>query len=137
MPTRSASAEWRGDLKRGDGTVRLGSGLFEGPYSYPSRFENGQGTNPEELIGAAHAGCFSMAFANLLAQAGHEPERVRTEARVHLENGAIVGVDLHTTVRAEGLEEETMREIADRAKENCPVSKALAALEIRVEAKLG
>src|ERR671922_2690878 len=100
MPVRSAEAVWEGDLQDGKGTLRLGSGAFEGQYSYSSRFEEGTGTNPEELIGAAHAGCFSMAFANILATAGHDPQRVETTARVHLEprdeGPAITRIELQT-----------------------------------------
>src|SRR5437879_13834559 len=85
MPERNASARWQGDLKGGQGTMRFGSGAFEGKYSFASRMENGTGTNPEELIGAAEAGCFSMAFANALSEAGHKPQEIRTSAKVHFD----------------------------------------------------
>ena len=106
MPTRSSSAQWSGNLARGSGTMSLGSGAFEGPYSAASRFENGDGTNPEELIAAAHAGCFSMALALTLSQAGHEPDSVHTTAEVHLdkdgEGFSITRSDLTTEVEVEG-----------------------------------
>ncbi|BBM72657.1 osmotically inducible protein OsmC [Rhodothermus marinus] len=109
-------------------------GSFEGPYSFASRFEEGEGTNPEELIAAAHAGCFSMALANRLAQAGYTPERVQTEARVHLEmtndGPRISKIELHTEVKAPGLDEQTFLEHAEAAKQGCPVSKALAAVPV-------
>ena len=87
MPERKADAQWKGSLRDGSGTMRLGSGAFEGAYSFASRMENGKGTNPEELIGAAHAGCFSMAFANGLSQAGHPPQEIKTAATVHFDRG--------------------------------------------------
>src|SRR5919109_1068489 len=96
MPARTATARWEGGLQQGKGSVRLGSGAFEGRYSYSSRWEEGTGTNPEELIGAAHAGCFSMALANGLAGAGHEPRRIETSARVHLEQATITRIELST-----------------------------------------
>jgi len=85
MPVRTAEATWQRSLQDGSGTMRLGSGAFEGSYSFNSRMEDGPGTNPEELIGAAHAGCFSMAFANALSQAGHKPQEIRTTASVHFD----------------------------------------------------
>lgn len=131
MPTRSAHATWRGDLKSGAGTVKAGSGAFEGSYSFPSRFEEGDGTNPEELLGAAHAGCFSMSLANMLAQAGHTPTRVATEARVTLgqEGGgpAVTGIELVCEAEVPGIDEDAFREHAEKAKAGCPISKALAA----------
>src|SRR5260221_14578268 len=106
MAKRTASAVWEGTLKEGKGRVKLGSGAFEGQFSYASRFEEGPGTNPEELLGAAHAGCFSMAFANTLATAGHDPQRVETTARLHLEPAAegpsITPIELHTEGRGPG-----------------------------------
>jgi osmotically inducible protein OsmC len=120
--------------------MAFGGGAFEGQYSFGSRFEEGDGTNPEELIGAAHAGCFSMAFANALAQAGHSPESVETAARVHLdqvEGGfGITRIELQTTVSAAGLEEDEFQRLAQQAKQNCPVSKALAAIDIDLDATL-
>ncbi len=140
MAVRTANAEWVGALQDGSGKMAFGSGAFEGQYSYASRFEEGTGTNPEELIGAAHAGCFSMAFANLLATAGHDPRRVETTARVHLEpqdeGPAITRIELVTEAEVPGVTEEELRRQAEAAKANCPVSKALAGVEISVEAKL-
>ncbi len=133
MPTRSSSARWQGTLKEGAGTMALGSGAFEGPYSFPSRFEEGKGTNPEELIAAAHAGCFSMALSNVLGQAGHTPTSIDTKASVHLgkvEGGfGITRIDLVTTAEVPGLDEAEFVKHAETAKANCPVSKALAAVE--------
>jgi len=140
MPTRSSSAQWSGNLARGDGTMSLGSGAFEGRYSFASRFEEGDGTNPEELIAAAHAGCFSMALANVLSQAGHEPGSVQTTAEVHLDkdNGgfSITRSDLTTEVKADGLDDEEFQQHADEAKRTCPVSRALGAIEVSLDAKL-
>jgi osmotically inducible protein OsmC len=140
MPTRSSSAEWSGNLARGKGTISLGSGAFEGSYSFASRFESGEGTNPEELIAAAHAGCFSMALANVLSQAGHEPDSVKTTAEVHLDKGddgfSITRSDLTTEVSVDGLDDEEFQKHADEAKRTCPVSRALGAIEVGLEAKL-
>lgn len=140
MAVRTASAKWEGDLKGGNGKMSLGSGAFEGQYSFSSRFEEGTGTNPEELIGAAHAGCFSMAFANGLAQAGHSPKRVETTARVHFEpvdgGFGITRIELSAEAEAEGLEEDEFQGLAEDAKENCPVSQALKAVEILLDATL-
>ena len=113
---------------------------FECPYSFASRFEEGDGTNPEELIAAAHAGCFSMALANVLSQAGHEPDSVQTTAEVHLDkdNGgfSITRSDLTTEVKTDGLDDEKFQQHADEAKRTCPVSRALGAIEVSLEAKL-
>ena len=140
MPTRNAEAVWNGDLKSGKGKMKLGSGAFEGPYSFLSRFESGTGTNPEELIAAAHAGCFSMALANGLTQGGHPPKSVHTTAKVHLEKGAegfgIPQIDLVTEADVPGIDDKTFQERAENAKKNCPVSKLLAAAKITLEAKL-
>ncbi len=140
MALRRANAVWSGGLTDGDGTVRLGSGAFEGRYSFSSRFEEGTGTNPEELIGAAHAGCFSMALAAGLGKAGFAPKRVATEARVHLVKGeagfSITKVELHCEAEVPGIDEATFQEHAAGAKAGCPVSKALAAIEIVLHAKL-
>jgi lipoyl-dependent peroxiredoxin len=134
MALRKANAVWNGGLTDGDGTVRLGSGAFEGRYSFASRFEEGTGTNPEELIGAAHAGCFSMAFAAGLGKSGFAPKRVATEARVHLTKGeagfSITKVELFTEADVPGIDEETFQRHAADAKANCPVSRALKAIEI-------
>jgi osmotically inducible protein OsmC len=141
MPKRSATAHWEGDLASGNGTMEMGGGAWSGPYSAKSRFEEGDGTNPEELIAAAHAGCFSMAFAHELAQAGHTPESVVTTAEVHLNPAdggfAINRIDLHTTARVPGIDEEEFQSIGAAAKAGCPVSKALAAVpEINLDATL-
>lgn len=141
MPVRTARAVWKGNLARGKGSVSLGSGAFEGSYSFASRFEEGEGTNPEELIGAAHAGCFSMALAHGLAQAGYEPERVSTEASVEIGPvGAgfeIRSVSLKTQVTVEGIDEETFQNHAEQAKNTCPVSMALSGTKIHLDARLG
>ena len=140
MPTRSANAVWEGKLQNGQGTMKLGSGAFEGNYSFPSRFESGNGTNPEELIGAAHAGCFSMALAAALGQAGYTPERVQTEAKVHLEKVGegfkITKIELETEVSIPNIDESEFQEQAEAAKKNCPVSQALTGTEITLNAKL-
>jgi len=140
MPVRRASAEWKGDLKSGTGEVRTETGSFEGAYSFPSRFESGTGTNPEEMIAAAHAACFSMALSNGLAGAGHTPESVRTEARVHLDKGdggfGITRIELVTEARVPGISEETFREQANGAKSGCPISRALASVQIDLDARL-
>jgi lipoyl-dependent peroxiredoxin len=140
MPVRSADAVWNGDLQQGDGTMRLGSGMFEGPYSFRSRMEEGDGTNPEELIAAAHAGCFSMALSAELGQAGHAPTSIRTSARAHFDstNGGfeISRIELSTEGEVPGIDEATFLEHANSAKENCPVSKALAGVQITLDAKL-
>jgi lipoyl-dependent peroxiredoxin len=140
MPVRNAEAEWQGALQDGKGTMRLGGGAFEGPYSWGSRFEDAPGTNPEELIGAAHAGCFSMALSGVLGEAGHTPERISTSARVHLDkaNGgfAIDKIELAVRGKVEGLSDEDFTRSAEEAKANCPVSQALGGVEITVEAEL-
>jgi lipoyl-dependent peroxiredoxin len=140
MPARTASARWEGGLQDGNGTMRFGSGAFEGQYSFASRFEEGEGTNPEELIGAAHAGCFSMAFANILAQAGFTPTYVRTKASVTFEKQeggfSITGILLSTEASVPGIDAPAFQEHATKAKENCPVSRALKAVDIQLDAKL-
>lgn len=137
---RTADARWNGDLMKGNGAMRLGSGAYEGKYSFGSRFEQAPGTNPEELIAAAHAGCFSMALSAALGKAGGTPESVETHAVVHLEKVdagfAITSIDLHTKVKADGVSREQFLAVAEDAKQNCPVSKALAAVPIRLEAEL-
>jgi osmotically inducible protein OsmC len=134
MATRMSEAEWQGDLKTGKGTMKLGSGAFEGQYSFNSRFADGVGTNPEELIGAAHAGCFSMALSAALTEKGHPPTKIHTTAKVHfgpVPGGvAISKVELATEGSVPGIDAKTFQEIAEGAKKNCPVSKALAAIEI-------
>ncbi len=139
MPDKKASALWNGDLKSGNGTVKVGSGLFEGPYTFVSRFENGEGTNPEELIAAAHAGCYSMALSNELAKAGHDTKSVDTHATITLEmiEGAptISKIKLDATATVPGLTDEEFQVIAEATKEACPVSRALN-MQIILDAKL-
>ncbi|HWR97893.1 MAG TPA: OsmC family protein [Candidatus Methanoperedens sp.] len=137
MPTRTSSAEWKGTLKEGSGTMKFGSGAFEGPFTFASRFESGKGTNPEELIGAAQAGCFSMFLAALLTEAGFPPKSIRTTATVHLDAvPTITRIDLTTEASVPGLDEQTFQGHAAAAKKNCPVSKALAGPKITLSAKL-
>jgi lipoyl-dependent peroxiredoxin len=137
MAVRSSSAEWKGTLKEGAGTMKLASGAYEGPYTFASRFEEGEGTNPEELIGAAHAGCFSMFLSALLTGAGFTPTRIRTTATVHLGEGPTINlIELNTEAEVPNLTEEALQEHANAAKEKCPVSKALAGPEIRLQATL-
>jgi osmotically inducible protein OsmC len=141
MATRDGTAEWRGDLKGGSGEVSVASGLFSGRYSFATRFEEEPGTNPEELIAAAHAGCFSMALSAMLGEAGHAPESVSTTAKVHLRqvDGAptIAKIELITEGRVPGIDQQQFSDYAGRAKEGCPVSRALAGVgEITLEAQL-
>ncbi|RPI21371.1 MAG: OsmC family peroxiredoxin [Acidobacteria bacterium] len=140
MAVRNARAVWNGDLKNGKGQMKLGSGAWEGSYSFSSRFEEGTGTNPEELIGAAHAGCFSMALSAGLSKAGFNPTRVETEARVHLQkadDGFKIGrIELTTEAEIPGIDEATFKEHAEKAKSGCPVSKALAGVDIQLTARL-
>ena len=139
MATRNGSAVWEGTLREGKGTVTLGSGAFEGQYSFASRFEEGTGTNPEELIGAAHAGCFSMALSAQLNNAGLKPERIATEATVtleKLESGfAITTIHLQVSARVPGATQEQFNTAASNAKAGCPVSKLFNA-KITMDAKL-
>ena len=140
MAERTAKAVWQGNLKDGAGTVSLGSGSFQGRYSFESRFESGAGTNPEELLGAAHAACFSMALAGNLTQAGYTPEAIETTAKVTIEKGSegfsITGIELDTQATVPDIDEDTFLEQAEAAKETCPVSKALAATRINLAARL-
>ncbi len=137
MTTRTSSAEWKGTLKEGAGTMKLASGAYEGPYTFASRFESGPGTNPEELIGAAHAGCFSMFLSALLSKEGFAPTRIATTATVHLTEGPTISlIELDCQAEVPGLSEETFQEKAAAAKAGCPVSKVLAGAEIRLTAKL-
>ena len=137
MAVRTSTAEWKGTLKAGGGTMKLGSGAWEGPYTFSSRFESGTGTNPEELIGAAHAGCYSMFLSALLSDAGFTPARIRTSATVHLEDGPTISlIELSTEASVPGLDEAAFRTHAEKAKQNCPVSKALAGPKITLTAKL-
>ncbi len=140
MPTRSADATWTGNLPDGNGTMAVESGAYEGAYSFRSRFEDGAGSNPEELIAAAHAGCFSMALANVLDEAGYDPESVDTTADVTLrmvdEEPTITGIHLNTEATVPNIDDDTFQEYAEAAKEGCPVSKALAGAEITLDASL-
>ncbi len=140
MPTRTAQAVWKGDLFQGKGAMKLGGGAYEGPYSFSSRFENGVGTNPEELIAAAHAGCFSMALSGELGKIGFEPESIETTANVTVEQTedgfAVTKSELTTLAEIPGIDEATFQKIAQGAKAGCPVSKALAGVAITLEAKL-
>lgn len=140
MKTSSATAIWNGNLKEGRGKISLHSTGYETAYTFASRFENGKGTNPEELIGAAHAACFSMAFSNILAGEGYQPVEVNTRATVSLESkdggSAITSVHLDTKARVEGIDEAVFQKLAEEAKKNCPVSRALTALNISLDAKL-
>jgi lipoyl-dependent peroxiredoxin len=140
MPARKSSAVWEGDLRSGRGTMKLGSGAWEGAYSFSSRFESGTGTNPEELIAAAHAGCFSMALSAGLAKAGFPPKRIATTATVSLDKSGeafrISTIQLETVAEVPNIEESGFQEQAESAKANCPVSKALAGAEITLSAKL-
>lgn len=141
MPTRNAKAEWNGNLKGGNGRMALGSGAYEGAYSFASRFESGTGTNPEELIGAAHAGCYSMALAADLEGAGYQPKKVNTTAKVHINPAAGGGmeinlIELDSVAEVPGITPEDFQRIAEGTKANCPVSKALKATKIELKARL-
>ncbi|MGO4639394.1 OsmC family protein [Mesorhizobium sp. 2RAF45] len=141
MTIREASAKWQGTLKEGSGRVRLGSGVFEGAYSFPSRFENGPGTNPEELIAAAHAGCFSMALSAILGKAQHIPTSISTVAKVHLGATAagptITRIELEAQAEIPGLAPDEFQNLAERAKTTCLVSRALAGVaSITLKAEL-
>jgi len=133
---RTATAHWEGDLRSGSGSMRLGSGAYEGPFSFKTRFEGAPGTNPEELLGAAHAGCFSMALSHGLAQAGKPPTSVDTKAVVTLEGVTITKIELATRAVVPGLSAAEFQTFADDAKANCIVSKALAAVPITLRATL-
>jgi osmotically inducible protein OsmC len=130
MPTRNASARWQGTLIDGSGTIRTGKGGYEGSYSFKSRFEEGEGTNPEELIGAAHAGCFSMALSKALTDAGYPPSSVETTAAVHLDKTdagfTVTRIDLSTTGDVPGIDGAEFGKIAEAAKANCPISRLLS-----------
>lgn len=134
MTVNTAKAEWQGDLPGGKGEVSLGNGAFTGQYSFKSRFEDGNGTNPEELIAAAHAACFSMAFSNELAKAGFTPTSIKTEAKVTLgkdETGfAVTQIDLHTLGVVPGIDNAKFQELGAQAKTGCPISKALGAVRV-------
>ena len=140
MIQRNATAQWTGDLKAGQGTIRLGSGAFEGKYSFGTRFEGAPGTNPEELLGAAHAGCFSMALALGLTQGGHVPLRVQTTATVQMDRVAekmtIVGIALLCEAEVPGISNEAFQQVAEATKSSCIVSRALAAVPMTLTATL-
>jgi len=140
MPARKGTAVWEGTLKEGKGSMKLGSGAYEGPFSFKSRFEEGTGTNPEELIGAALAGCFSMALSANLEKAGHPGKRVSTTANVKLEmvegGPKITTIELNTEAEVPGIDDAAFQEQAEKTKVGCPVSKALTGTEIKLNAKL-
>src|SRR5262245_22511543 len=140
MPERSSTAIWEGDVQTGNGTMTIGSGAWTGPYSFNSRFEDGKGTNPEELIAAAHAGCYSMALSGALTRAGSPPKKIETKASVDLRKEEagfrIAKIHLTTTANVSGLDKSKFQEIAETAKKNCPVSKVLSGAEITLDAKL-
>ena len=140
MTTRTSEAQWEGTLEDGKGRFWTGSGEVSGVYSFGTRFEEQEGTNPEELIGAAQASCFSMALAGDLEKAGHRPESVRTVARVNLQKGEagyeITGVDLDSQVQVSGIDEAEFQRIAEGTRTGCPVSRALAAVPITLQAAL-
>ena len=141
MPIRTATAHWDGDLTEGSGTIKTGKGGYQGNYSFKSRFEEGEGTNPEELIAAAHSGCFSMAFSKGLADAGYTGTSVETVAKLHFDKTdagfSVTRIDLETTGTVPGIDEGTFQKIAEGAKENCPISRLLApGTEITLTAKL-
>lgn len=137
MPVRESTAVWNGNLTEGQGSMRLASGAYEGQFTRASRFEEGKGTNPEELIGAAHAGCFSMFLSALLSKAGHEPVSISTSAKVHLGAGPrITLIELATMGEVPGIDEQTFIEFAEQAKSGCPVSQALSAVEMKLTATL-
>ncbi len=141
MATRNGSAVWKGNLKEGSGELSVGDGVFSGAYSFSSRFEEGEGTNPEELIAAAHAACYSMAFSNVLTEAGHAPESVSTTAKLQLRpldgKPSIASIELEVEATVPGIDEAAFQEHAEAAKVGCPVSRALAGVpEISLEARL-
>ena len=137
MAIRESSAIWKDNLIEGNGSMRLGSGAYEGAFSRASRFEEGPGTNPEELIGAAHAGCFSMYLSLILSKAGHVPTRIDTTAKVHLGEGPkITLIELSTVGDVPGIDEKTFAEFAEQARKGCPVSQALSAVEMSLKARL-
>jgi osmotically inducible protein OsmC len=137
MPTRTSTAVWKGNLTEGNGTMRIGSGAYEGPFTRASRFADGPGTNPEELLGAAHAGCYSMFLSAVLTKSGFPPAEIRTSAAVTIADGpTITTIELTTEAVVPGVDEKTFLEHAENAKKGCPVSKALAAVEIKLNARL-
>jgi len=137
VAVRNASAVWNGTLKEGNGTMKLGSGTFEGEFTFASRFEEGPGTNPEELVGAAQAGCFSMYLAAQLTEAGYPPKEIRTSAKVHLGEGPRINlIELDTEAEVPNVDEKTFQEKVEYSKKNCPISLALSGPELQVSARL-
>ncbi|HNV03548.1 MAG TPA: OsmC family protein [Vicinamibacterales bacterium] len=137
MAIHSARAVWKGNLADGNGVMTLPKGAYEGPFTRASRFETGPGTNPEELIGAAHAGCFSMYLSAILSASGFPPVEIRTTATVHLGDGpAITLIELDSEAQVPGCDEAVFLEHAEKAKAGCPVSKALSAVPMTLKAKL-
>lgn len=136
MTTRTSTATWNGTLKEGNGHMVVGKGHYEGPFTYASRFESGEGTNPEELIGAANAGCFSMFLSALLTKANYTPGTINTSATVHLNEGTINLIELACVASVPGIGNDEFQKLAVEAKQNCPISKVLAAAEIRLVAEL-
>ncbi len=138
---RIAHASWKGSVADGEGRIGVGSGAFDGTFTLRARVEDGMpATNPEELIGAGHAGCFTMSLANLMSEAGHPPIDLQTTARVHLEQldagFRITKIELDTVGETEGMDEPTFATMAEQAKSTCPVSLALAGTEITLKATL-
>jgi len=137
MPISNSSAVWKGSLVDGSGTMKLGKGGYEGPFTKASRFEDGAGTNPEELIGAAHAGCYSMFLSAILSKSGFPPAEIKTTAKVHLGDGpAITLIELESDATVPGCDEAVFLEHAEKAKAGCPVSKALSAVPMTLKARL-
>jgi osmotically inducible protein OsmC len=140
MPTRTSDAEWHGTLREGHGHMRFGGGAYDGAYTWNSRFSDGGGTNPEELLAAAHAGCYSMALSGDLVKAGFKPNDIRTTAKVHIEqvNGSwtITQIDLTTGADVPGIDQATFATVAEATRLGCPVSRALGAVKITLDATL-
>jgi len=140
MAFRTADVQWTGDVRQGNGTIKLGSGAFEGPYSFQSRINETPQTNPEELLGAAHAGCFTMSLAATLGRLGHNPTQLNTTAKVHLVTDAsgftISGIDLTTQGTVPGIDQAAFQSAAEEAEKSCPLSKALTGTKITVTATL-
>lgn len=140
MPIRNSNAVWTGKVKQGKGNIQLGSGAYKDFYSFSSRFEQGAGTNPEELIAAAHASCFSMALADELEQDGYDPEKIDTDCAISLEKAdvgfRIAKIELRTKAKVPGLDKQTFLRHAENAKVNCPLSQALRSVKIELQAEL-
>lgn len=140
MPVRKGNAEWNGNLREGNGTVKTESGVLNAKYSFTSRFEEGKGTNPEELIGAAHAGCFSMALSAALAKDGYNPKTIKTEDKVHIDKVGdgfrITKIEMTTEAEVPGIQDDMFHKYAEDAKQNCPVSQALKGVEMVLDARL-